>query len=135
MGANQRNRKESKQPHGIVSIPVPEEWLDCVGEPWMKTTRDGTEEMDFQDVLLQTVRKCPVKTGEDAERALDVIGSIKNHDDGHILLAESDYNWMLRLLKESAHQIWNPADAATLFRYVRDESEKDEPTKKVPADE
>ena len=107
--------KEEKIPRVYIPIPDPEEFLDVMGNPW--TTQANQEPMDMAEVLLHTVRYAPVKTAEDAERALDIVTTLKNAD-GYIEMSQVDYEWMMRHLKETAHILWKAPDSAYLRRFI-----------------
>lgn len=102
----------------LVYLPVEEEFLDSIGNTWR--LKSDSEEMDLRDVLTTTVRRCPVKTGGDAERTLDLIRAIRAEDDGFIEMRKDDYDWMIAHFKEMAHNVWNPPDAAYLIYYLKE---------------
>lgn len=117
-----------------VYITVPEEFRDCMGDPWTSQTVQGIVELGFTDALLLTIRRCPVQNAEDSERSLELIETIRGTEDGVIELRRADYDWMMMQLKANAHKTWNAPDAAYLRRTVeaavsakKPETEKGEP--------
>ena len=111
-------RKEASTPR--VVVPVPEEFRDIVGEPWGAR---GSTDLGFLDVLIYTVRHCPVKTVEESERGLDLVYALQAAVE-QIDLSKQDYDWLMGLLKEHAHNIWLPPDAAYLRRFIEQSVEK-----------
>lgn len=101
-----------------VYITIPDELTDCMGEPWTAQAGNELLTLDFMDVLLFTVRKCPVQNAEDSERALELIHSIKDTENGYIELRRSDYDWMISQFKAHAHKIWTAPDAAHLRKLI-----------------
>ena len=103
-----------------VYITAPELFTDCMGEEW--TAKDGETgqvvTMDLLDVVLMTVRRCPVQTAEDGERALEIIQTIKSTTNGAIELRRADYDWMMGQMKAHAHKLWSGADSAHLRKVV-----------------
>lgn len=97
-----------------IKIDIPENFIDVMDEPW--ATPNG--ELDLKGVLLLTIRKSPVKSGEDAERTLVLIQAIKQSN-GHIELSGPDFDWMIEHLKQNAWRIWAPPDAAYLVQYLQ----------------
>ena len=101
-----------------VFIPIPDEFLDVDGEPWIVRGVDG--DLDLADVIAHTVRRCPVKTGEDAERTLDIFMAIRDRDGDtdYIEMDTGDFEWMISHFKEVAHTFWMAPDARYLIRYL-----------------
>ena len=98
-----------------VYLPIPKEFLDIMGEPW-QMLRDN--QLDLVEVLMFTVRQCPVKTGGDALRTLDCFTAIKETPDGVVEMARDDWDWMLAHFKEFSHNVWKAPDAAYLVRWL-----------------
>ena len=125
-----------------VYIPIPEEFLDLEEEPW--TLRGVEGELDLVDVIAHTVRRCPVKTGDDAEHTLDIFQAIREQEDydekGYLEMPKADFEWMIAHFKEVAHGFWLPPDARFLIRYLENakltripEADGDQDKTKAPA--
>jgi len=77
--------------------------------------------MDLREVLLYTVRRCPVKTGEDAERALELFQALKEAENANcIQLRKADFDWMLTHFHQMAHTVWLAPDSAYLRKWLRE---------------
>jgi hypothetical protein len=112
---------------GKVRIPIPEEFLDVMDEPWQTRESDGTiRDLDFQGVLVRTIRRAPVKTGEDAEKTLDILSAIKGADNGYIEFTQNEFDWFLSHVKNTAFAIWLAPDAAFLAKYLKEVAVKPE---------
>ena len=103
-----------------VYIPIPDEFLDIDGEPW--SLRGVGDDLDLAEIIAHTVRRCPVKTGEDAERTLDIFMAIRDREEDaiYIEMSKSDFEWMISHFKEVAHQFWLAPDTRYLIRYLED---------------
>jgi hypothetical protein len=111
-----------------VYLPVPEEFLDIMGEPWSSMRAGVITDMDLPEVLMFTVRHAPVKNGGDALRTLDCFLSIKEAPDGVIEMVRDDWDWMLSHFKEMAHNVWKAPDAAYLVRWLENNVQQTPPT-------
>ena len=111
-----------------IYLIVPEAFSDCMGEDWVVQTPTETSIFDFKDVMLHTLRKCPVQNAEDSERALEIIKTIKGTENGFIELRRADYDWMDSQFKTHAHKLWNPPDAAHLRKVLADSLTTTKPT-------
>ena len=100
-----------------VRLPIPDEFLDIMGEPWVVIQNKIPTTLDLADILMFTVRNASVKTGDDAIRTLDCFQTIKASN-GTIEMNRDDWEWMLAHFKETAHTIWKPPDAAYLVRWL-----------------
>ena len=115
-----------------VYIVTPEEFTDCMGDPWNSQTSEGIVQLDFLDVLLFTVRRCPVQNAEDSERALELIQTIRAAENGWIELRRSDYDWMMTQFKAHAHKLWTAPDAAHLRKVVEANLSTTRPKSETP---
>ncbi len=86
--------------------------------------------MGLKEVLIHTVRRAPVTTAEDSERALDVLTGLKEADD-QIEMAWEDFDWMRSHVKALAFRVWAAPDAAYLGRYL-DEAASSTPSTARP---
>lgn len=107
----------------IVFIKVPDKFEDCIGGTWdiMQPNNQVEKDIGLVRVLITTIRRCPVKSGEDAERSLDLIRIFKKESDektGWIEVERDDFSWMLRIFKETAHQVWAAPDSAYLCEWL-----------------
>ncbi len=96
-----------------IIIPIPDNFLDMMGEPW----RTPTEVLGLREVLMLTLRRCPVQSGEDAERTLSILENVRDAN-GSIHLSEREFKWMIEHFKNNAFRIWAPPDAAYLVRHL-----------------
>ena len=101
-----------------VYIVVPEEFTDCMGDSWNSQTSEGIVQLDFLDVLLFTIRRCPVPNAEDSERSYELIKTIRAAENGYVELRRSDYDWMITQFKAHAHKLWTAPDAAHLRKVI-----------------
>ncbi len=104
----------------MIILAVEDEFLDVVGDPWSRPTPNGIEALDLRGVLKLTVRQCPVKKGEDAERTLDIINALRDPDEGPIRMRKDDFDWMVAHFREMAHTVWKAPDAAFLVRLLNE---------------
>ena len=102
----------------IVRLPIEQEFLDVMGEPW--TASRDLAPMGLRAVLQHTIRRCPVKTGGDAERAYDILKAVRASDNGAIEMRKEEFDWMVVHFREMAHQVWLAPDAAYLVHYLED---------------
>mgnify|MGYP001608533828 CR=1 FL=1 len=121
----QRRRAERKALNAEnsqhVCITVPVEFVDCMGGVWEGVRGAETFEMGFVDVLLATLRRCPVTDVESSERSLEILQTIRGTENGTIMLRRADYDWMLTQFRAHAHKMWTGPDAAH-FRKVLEQS-------------
>ena len=101
-----------------VYLPVPEEFLDLMGDPWRGVQNSRVIEMDLPAILMYTLRQAPVKTGGDSIRTLECYQILKDTPDGIISMPKDDWDWMISHFKEMAHQVWKAPDAAYLTRWL-----------------
>lgn len=114
-----KNKKAPVDTNRII-LEVEDEFLDVGDEPWSYTLKDGsTKEVDLRGVLMHTIRQCPVKKAEDAERTLDILLELKAGN-GHIDMRKDNFDWMLAHFKEMGTAVWKAPDTAFLCRYLRD---------------
>ena len=115
-----RGSRNKKAPMNMneVWLPPQEELKDCMGEPWR--IGGGPDPLNLRAVLLRTVRLCPVKTGEDAERTYNLVQAIKAENSGYIKMVKTDFDWMLKHFREMAHApgVWNAPDAYWLVKHL-----------------
>jgi hypothetical protein len=109
------------------TITIPEKFTDCMGEPWdiAKGIDEVTgkqimdKDIGLVGVLKLTIRKMPVKSGEDAERSLDLLRMFKTAKPGDTIeISQHDYSWLMSQLKEYAHSIWTAPDAAWVREWL-----------------
>ena len=101
-------------------IPIPEEFLDVMGEPWATPTDPN---LGLTRVLTISIRRSPSKSNEEAERAYDVVKAIlaaELEDAEYITLLKEDYEWVIAVLKAHAHTIWSGPDAVRLRKYIEE---------------
>lgn len=110
-----------------VSIVIPKDFTDCMGQRWEGIKGDKSFEMDFLDVLLVTLRRCPVTDVESSERALEILTTIRDAEDGHIELRRSDYDWMTEQFKAHAHKLWTAPDAAHFRKVLKMATNTEQP--------
>mgnify|MGYP001582538894 FL=1 len=103
-----------------VYLPVPDEFLDIMGEPWSSMRAGVVTDMDLAEVLMFTVRHAPVKTAGDVPRTLDIFNAINEASDGTIEMVRDDWDWMLTHFKEMAHNVWKAPDSAYLVRWLEE---------------
>ena len=104
-----------------VALKIPDPWLDCMDKPWSLGSSDGVEVLDFRHVVIHSLRRMPVQSGEDAERTLDILHVFKDGAVSNVVvLDKTDYAWLTKHLREHAHRLWNAPDSALLVRYVSD---------------
>lgn len=107
-----------------VYLPVPDEFLNCLDEPWMVTLADGPQEANCLEVLIYTVRRLPVKDAGEAERALELLQIFKAANEQetveYVELRQSDFDWMKIQFKEHAHKLWAAPDSAYLRKWLDD---------------
>ena len=122
---------DSLDSQGMVYIPVPVPFLDSDGKEWTLERRNGVDNtLSLYEVLLLTLRKCPVKSGLDAMRVLDIREAIKRcWGEPSIALAQSDFEWMVVHFGEFAHTVWVAPEAAFLVRFLMT-SKKTKPAQK-----
>jgi hypothetical protein len=107
-------------------IPIPPLFVDSVGDPWRVVNIAHT----LLEVLIFTIRKCPVKTGDDADRTLSLLNlfrSIDTTEQPYIPIDRGDFDWMIAHFKEYAHIVWQAPDSAFLRRWLID-NKKAKPT-------
>ena len=100
----------------IVALPAMEELEDCMGRRW--TIGDPPVQQNLRSVLLLTVRRCPVKTGGEAERCYNLIQAIRQEEGGPIRLVTSDFDWLVAHAKEFGHTVWSAPDAYLLVKIL-----------------
>lgn len=116
-GAEQKKQKIEGRPR--VYLLIPDEFLDLTDQPWTALRgNNASQNMDLLEVLMFTIRNCPVKTGGDAMRTLDCFQALKDTPDGMIEIARDDWDWMLDHFKEFAQTVWKAPDAAYLIRWL-----------------
>lgn len=106
-------------------IPVPDPFLDVLGDRWRLSRAEGPQEVGLVDILLHTVRRLPVHSMEDSERGLSLITAIRRgpDSDGRLGLPTSDLKWMLHLLENNIDKtIWSPIDLLFLIRWLEQNS-------------
>ncbi len=115
------NNKQNRYPvaPSIVYIPATDEqFLDMLGNPW--TMAEHPQGMNLGQIIIQTLRKMHVDTGEDAERSYDIIQAILSHDDGFIILQKDAYDWLMARMKKEAHLYWLAPEAIHLIRHIKE---------------
>lgn len=124
--SNSKTAKNKKSSSPVmVRIPEPEEFLDIDDEPWSwrLTSGEWAEDVSLREVLKFTIRNLKVKNGEDAERTLDLIMSLKETDEGDIFMRKADFDWMTTQFKLMGHGIWKAPDSAYLIRVLNESVE------------
>jgi len=115
-----KKEKEKNNVSGpMIYLAIPDPFLDSDEREWTLTRRNGVQDvLGLQDVLLHTLRRCPVETGLDAMRVLDIREAVKHCVSGYIALGENDWLWMIEHFKLHAHLVWLAPEAAYLVRYL-----------------
>jgi len=116
-----RDKNGTKPGSPYIYIPIPEEWRDSMGDAWGIARGGVIEELDFIATLQWSIRKLPVKTAEDAERALDILQVTRAAGDT-LELRKDDYDWLITRFRESLHLIWSGPESALLRRYLETNS-------------
>lgn len=130
--ADEKARKKATSGKKVY-LSIPEEFLDVMGEPWaIPSGRGESLELDFLEVLIQTIRQGRVQTIEEAERSLDLLSIVKEVNDdisepSYIEFTRGDFDYMISHLRKTAHMIWLPPDAAFLIRYINEISTEEKP--------
>ncbi len=125
MAAKRKKLSRPKTARKLVWLPVPDEFLDVMGELWNVRRNDGTidEDVGFLRVVMTTIRRCPVATAGDSERAYDILQvfrSAEGDEAEYVELSQDDFDWMQRHFKEHSHKIWAAPDSAYLRKWLED---------------
>lgn len=117
----------------LVYILQPDRFLDSDCQPWTLRLRKGDDaELTLRGVLLHTLRRCPVQTGLDAMRVLDIREAIKSCAAYHyIALSGHDWAWMLDHFLQYAHAVWLAPEAAYLIRYLKQHASSSMPRRLI----
>jgi hypothetical protein len=122
-------------------ITMPEKFTDCIGEPWEfpknpvemneKTGQPITEPATLQRILVVTIRRMPVKTGEDAERSYKLVSLFKDAKPSDVVtMTFGDMDWLIDQIKEHAYAktdktgLYSAPDAALLWTYLKENFKK-----------
>lgn len=103
-----------------IYLSIPKEFLDIMDNPWSTIQGNVLTPMTLPEVLMFTVRRAPVKSGDDAIRTLACFQAIKDTPNGVIEMAKDDWDWMLAHFREVAHTVWLPPDSAYLVRWLEE---------------
>ena len=127
--------KKAKVAKSFVYIPLPEEFLTAMGEPWMtaQSANSPPEELGTLDVLIISLRRLPVKDAGDAERTLELLQIFKaalDSDSDYVEVRKADFDWMQTHFKEHAHKFWAAPDSAYLRKWLEEHT-----TDKHPKDD
>ena len=101
-----------------VTLPVADEFLNVVGDSW-RLSNNG-DPLDLQQVLAHTIRQCPVKTGDDADRTREILQVIRASDGRTIKMRKADFDWMVAHFHEFGHRVWLAPDAAELVHLLKE---------------
>lgn len=131
MSRGERRRQKQVETKALgramVSLPLPEEFLDPVDEPWSTPSPGGgSEDVGLLGALVYTLRRLAARNNEDSDRNLDLLTIMKNTTGSTLRLSRSDYDWLLSRLKEGAHTVWLGPDSAYLVRYIEDHVKKEQ---------
>jgi len=126
-----RNGKKATVARQSVYLSIPDEFLNCMDEPWMVTLQGGPQEANCLEVLMYTVRRLPVKDAGEAEHALEVLQILKaaNSQDSvdYVELQQRDFDWLVAQFKDHAHKLWAATDSAFLRKWLSDSAQTKEP--------
>ena len=115
--AAKARERAAKKPK--VWLPLPEgDFLNADDDSW-KIREE--EPMDLPEILLYTLRQCPVKNGEDADRVHDLRILIKEAVETgaeELEILKEDFEWMLSHFKDMSHAVWLAPDSSFLRRYL-----------------
>jgi len=124
-------------------IPVPDEFLNIVGEAWayqgtlgLHICKPGScPQIDCEhdsallDVLIHSVRRFEVKDLEGAHRSKDIVRLLQYaNDEGFdwVEMSRNDFDWMKARLTEQI-RLWASADWAHLMEWLSNNVQTKEP--------
>ena len=111
-----------------VYFPVPDVFLDCVGEPWVEARGDQQLQLNLPGILLNLARRMPVRTAGDSETSLEVLQEIRAAEgEPFLTFRPHNYKWFEDQLAEHAHNLLSGPDAAVLRHYLKDNKTETEP--------
>ena len=133
-----RDKKAKKKAasRSKVYLGLPDEFMDINGEPWTTSVNGEVEELDLAEVLQHCLRFTPSKDEQAPFHKLDLYNEINDAEDTYIEFGKSNWEWMLRYFKESAHRIpFMDPDVAYLIRYIEGAAQKTPPAEARAGDE